>query len=191
MKHYIIITTLFIASFLSCVNKNKSPETVVRTDSIKTLQDAGLQNDQNIKPEKPPKGYEYSYKFINSSISQILYIKTGPLNKKLEVPENLKFKLIFQDQTGQKPELKMSGTAILFSSTESFSENNHNGGGDYDASQYNFKTKDASLSIQIDVENYAAANVSFYCSDTIKFKRDYELYFTEENNRTHVLKRAN
>jgi hypothetical protein len=186
MKQYILlIISLFC--IIACKNADNSSErsNANISDTVQKLNDSLIRKDSN----KLPDGYEYAYTFTNSVIAEKLYVKKGPINKKLEVPENLEFKLILQNPNYNASNLTLAGVATLGSPNESFSDKNEPNGGDYFASDYSYRWKDCKLKILIDVAGFAASIVSLQCSDSVNFDKKYKLFFPEEYNSTNVLKR--
>jgi hypothetical protein len=192
MKQYILL--LFCPLILSACNNSDSSSEKIKADvkdSIQSNKDSSRKQYAKKEVIKLPDGYEYFYTFSNNSISEKLYIKKGLLNKKLEVPENLKFKLIFENQNDIASGISLSGVAILGSPNESFGDKNDLSMGDYEAADYRYKRKDYELTITIDVNRFEASVLSLWPSDSTNFGKKYKPFFPEEFNRTNVLKREN
>jgi hypothetical protein len=171
---WFIVESIFLTS---CTNPEKMPEKKsadTTTEFRASTTDAATVKKQIAEIDTA--NYDYKYIFANDSINRALYIKKGPISKRYQVPEKLKFKLILHDKLGKLPDKRFEGLAVLASSNESFSEKNDINEGDYFAADYVYSIKDCNLKIRLDIEGYMVCAVSTTCIDIKEFFKSYPDY---------------
>jgi len=173
----ISITVLF-----SCANvKKEAPKKetdsiikVVNPTQVSKMENLSLDTSKAKTPNDILSGIDYS--FSNDSLCETISIQEISNNKKLKIPEKLRFTLILRDKQHKYDDKIFEGIARLSSSEESFSDNLDKDGGDYFAADYNFEQTDYKIKIRLDIQSFEACVVLITTSQSDMVLGGYNTY---------------
>lgn len=157
-----IFISILLAVLFSCTNgkrdttkeEAKSDSVVMSPIRVPIEENRDHDSSQEKKYDDVLSGIHYS--FSNDAFCQMAIIKEISKNKRLKIPEKLKFTLTLHDKQHKYDDKIFEGVAELSSPEESFSDNSDKGEGDYFAADYNFEATDYSIQIRLDIQTYEA-----------------------------------
>lgn len=161
-QHFILIS---LSVLFSCTDvKKNEPKDVAKSDTellapgqTSTVKEPASDSSKTSKNSDTLSNVNYS--FSNDTLCQTVNITEISKNKKLKIPEKLKFILLLHDKQHKFEDKKFEGVAQLSSSEESFSDNSDKDGGDYFAADYNCEAGDFKIQLRLDIQSYEACVV--------------------------------